>query len=246
MESNQNNCCDLVDDLIHEIRSYNKLLNERATGLSYETQRQNLNKQSIEIHANMILDMSYKIKYWIDYVDYQFNENSFESMVFSPRSLYKTFDKAVRHFRRISRKGNRDINIFFNGESRGLTKSNEIIGILPYLLFENAMKYSPNGSDITLKIIELNDLIEIKMTSSGPYIEPNERESIFNKGFRGINAKALTDNGKGRGMSFIKFICDLHNADLKIIFGNKYSYKLDDIDYSDFEVVMSFPLVNDD
>lgn len=220
VDLNQNKKCDLIVDLIHEIRNYNRIIDKNATRLSYETQKDKnrINLKNIKSYSDDLLDMSYKIKFWLDYISYQLHSDLMQDVSISEQHLYRVFDKAIRHFRRLSRRNELGIKINFSGNSNSEIQGNEIIAILPYLLIENAMKYSNKGAIIDIEFIEFTNSIQIKINSIGPHIE-EERNMIFEKGFRSKNAQLLTDSGAGRGLSFAKFIVDFHHGDIKINFG---------------------------
>jgi len=80
-------------------------------------------------------------------------------------------------------------------------KTNESFKIILYVLLENAIKYSPSGLGQEIDISEeKNDQTgkyEIKISSMGPKIHPEEMDKIFNAFERGVEASKYDGNGVG-------------------------------------------------
>ncbi|HUT98204.1 MAG TPA: CHASE2 domain-containing protein [bacterium] len=81
-------------------------------------------------------------------------------------------------------------------------------------LLDNAVKYAPAGTDVTVAVRELERAVEVSVTDEGPGIEPEEREHIFEKFYR---AKAARDvGGTGLGLSFVAQVARLHRAEVLV------------------------------
>jgi signal transduction histidine kinase/CHASE2 domain-containing sensor protein len=81
-------------------------------------------------------------------------------------------------------------------------------------LIDNAVKYAPAGTDVTVTVRELERAVEVSVTDEGPGIEPEEREHIFEKFYR---AKAARDvGGTGLGLSFVAQVARLHRAEVLV------------------------------
>jgi len=76
-------------------------------------------------------------------------------------------------------------------------------------LLENAVKYSPADSPITVSAAQNNDKIVIGIADRGPGIEENERALIFDKFFRGRRHRFET-KGTGMGLAIAKGIVEAH------------------------------------
>ena len=75
-------------------------------------------------------------------------------------------------------------------------------------LVSNAIKYTPVGGSIKLKIIKENNNVLIKVTDSGFGIPSSQKELIFSKLFRADNIKSESTEGTGLGLYIIKSILD--------------------------------------
>jgi signal transduction histidine kinase len=80
-------------------------------------------------------------------------------------------------------------------------------------LIENAHKYSPENSDIAIKLKNEGDQILLQVIDSGIGIPTSEIPYIFDKHYRGSNLP-LDSDGTGLGLAFVKSIVDNHNGRL--------------------------------
>jgi two-component system, cell cycle sensor histidine kinase PleC len=82
-------------------------------------------------------------------------------------------------------------------------------------IFDNAIKFSSKGGQITLTgdIEEDNNLI-IKIADNGAGIEKSEIKHIFN--YPGEGGKGNSVSGMGLGLPLTKLLLDLHGADIRI------------------------------
>jgi hypothetical protein len=69
-------------------------------------------------------------------------------------------------------------------------------------ILNNAIKYSPENSTITIEITENNAIIQFKITDNGIGIPEKDQKFIFNRYFRAENA--LNVPGTGIGLNIIK------------------------------------------
>lgn len=85
-------------------------------------------------------------------------------------------------------------------------------------MLDNAIKYSPSNSTITVGCEIADDQIVIHVTDQGFGIPENQQHRVFEKFFRADNA-IITGSGTGLGLFIAKFIVDAHNG--KIWFTSK-------------------------
>jgi two-component system sensor histidine kinase KdpD len=75
----------------------------------------------------------------------------------------------------------------------------------------NATQHSPKGSVIELKIELVDDNLFIKVTDCGHGFPEDELSSVFDKFYRGKDAKA---GGTGLGLSIVKGFVEAHNGSI--------------------------------
>lgn len=123
-------------------------------------------------------------------------------VIFSP---YKKFDKIKRCLEHGGYNNNKlNVIIHINGNSVKTIEGVSGFEMIPYLLLENAIKYTVGNQDIDIFFNDARDGIEIKVQNMGPSLDPVEKEHIFDKGYRGNNAKKRQVLGSGYGLYVVK------------------------------------------
>ncbi len=80
-------------------------------------------------------------------------------------------------------------------------------------LLSNAMKYAPSGTPIRIWAARQGDQFSVRVTDSGPGVEPDERELIFDKFSRGRRSAGVA--GAGLGLSIARSLAELHGGTLR-------------------------------
>ena len=78
-------------------------------------------------------------------------------------------------------------------------------------LLDNAIKYSPNKSSVSITIEDKNSHIEINVTDSGKGIDDSDKVRIFGRFFRTAQARASDKTGSGLGLAIVKNL--VHSLD---------------------------------
>jgi signal transduction histidine kinase len=93
----------------------------------------------------------------------------------------------------------------------------ESLSQLLVILIDNAIKYSPNGSGITIESKPGKDSVIFKVKDSGTGIEPLALEHIFDRFYRADSSRAKTNiEGFGLGLSIAKMIAEIHQGHITI------------------------------
>ena len=80
-------------------------------------------------------------------------------------------------------------------------------------LLDNAVKYSPDGSPLTIRAELRYDTMVVSVADHGPGIDEDERARIFDKFFRGRRDRFHTQ-GTGMGLAIAKGIVEAHGGKL--------------------------------
>lgn len=82
-------------------------------------------------------------------------------------------------------------------------------------LVENAIKYTPNQGEISLKCWQDNDNIWICVKDSGIGIAPADLPFIFDRFYRADKARSRKEGGSGIGLSLVRFIVEIFGGSIK-------------------------------
>jgi signal transduction histidine kinase len=81
-------------------------------------------------------------------------------------------------------------------------------------LIENSIRYCPAGSSIHCSATAHDDTVRITVADNGPGIPENEHERVLRRFYR--LEKSRTSGGTGLGLSLVKAVADLHDAELRL------------------------------
>ncbi len=83
-------------------------------------------------------------------------------------------------------------------------------------LTDNAIKYSPKESAITIELKESNNLIQLLVKDEGRGIGAEEKQKIFKKFYRAGNTSTRSAKGTGLGLFLSKKIISQHNGNISV------------------------------
>ncbi|WP_018663440.1 cell wall metabolism sensor histidine kinase WalK [Heyndrickxia acidiproducens] len=83
-----------------------------------------------------------------------------------------------------------------------------------YNVISNALKYSPEGGQITFKVKEFDDKIEVSISDQGVGIPKENVKKIFERFYRVDKARSRKLGGTGLGLAIAKEIVNLHGGNI--------------------------------
>jgi len=81
-----------------------------------------------------------------------------------------------------------------------------------YNLVENALKYTPEGGEVTVHLITAPTTLTFAIQDSGIGIPASDLPRLFEKFYRGTNREALAQRGTGLGLAIVKSIAERHGG----------------------------------
>lgn len=213
-ENQVNSKKELLDDTLHELRRINKQLKKQAFFLEKELTQDNYDLKSVRDKAKNVLSAAQLVSVRLNAYDFTLNPGLVETGSKSDMNLYKKFEKARYCLSVFAEEQHNSIE--FKGSCHDSVAAYEILEILPYVLLENALRYSPKGKGISCEFkLSQGKLESITVKNIGPIVQKDELATITDKGVR---AKSVIGKikGTGKGLYIVKLICDYHGFDLLI------------------------------
>ncbi len=81
-------------------------------------------------------------------------------------------------------------------------------------LLDNAMKYTPEGGRVDLRITAEEKSVSVIVSDSGPGVPASEREAVLRRFYRVESARSTP--GSGLGLCLVAAVVQLHEADLEL------------------------------
>jgi two-component system sensor histidine kinase KdpD len=120
---------------------------------------------------------------------------------------------AVNQYSRIS--GDRRINVLERCHAADVLADPDLLRLAISQLLDNACKYSVAGSSVDLIITKQDGHISLRVLSTGTPILSSERAHIFNRFYRGVDARRMTA-GTGLGLYVARKIAIAHGGNLEL------------------------------
>jgi signal transduction histidine kinase len=79
-------------------------------------------------------------------------------------------------------------------------------------LVENAIKYTPEGGEVTIYLQTSPSTLTFAIRDSGIGIQENDLARLFEKFYRGTNREALAQRGTGLGLAIVKSVAERHGG----------------------------------
>lgn len=83
-------------------------------------------------------------------------------------------------------------------------------------LIGNAVKYSPDGSEISLSLVAEGEDVVFECRDHGFGIQENELEHLFDPFYRSADPRMLEVPGTGLGMTIVKAVVDRHGGKIEV------------------------------
>ncbi|MCI7552234.1 MAG: ATP-binding protein [Arcanobacterium sp.] len=83
-------------------------------------------------------------------------------------------------------------------------------------LIDNAIRYSDAGTKVTLNARASEDTVEISVADTGKGIPPQIQDRIFERFYRGDEARSRDTGGSGLGLSIVKHIVSDHGGSISL------------------------------
>lgn len=194
---------------LHEIRRFSSEIVDGAETLSKRLVSKG-NENNIEL-ANTIFYTGGMLSARLGLTDIELNPSAALRQPKFKSGIFKKFEKA-RHVLS-TRAKTRRIEIKLHGNSYTEISTLPAFELMPFLILDNALKYSPKGNIIDVYHSEPapNDWC-VRVDSIGPLVGQHELEKIFERGYRGEHSSAT--GGEGLGLFLAKVLCDFHSISI--------------------------------
>jgi two-component system sensor histidine kinase QseC len=107
------------------------------------------------------------------------------------------------------------IEFSYEGEEQSVVMVGYIPGIQILLrnLIDNAIRYTPENGEVSVKLQEYDSEILLIVTDTGPGIPEEDQQGLYQRFRRGAD---VNTQGSGLGLSIVKRIVDLHHGSIEM------------------------------
>lgn len=227
----------ILDSLMHEMRRLNLEIVSASEDLS-----KSIANKNYSLSKGLSDDIFYTsglISSRLGFSDLELNPELISRQETYSVGIYQKFDKSRRVLSKSSKK--KDVTVKLEGPSRNKIQLLPIFEMLPFVLLDNAIKYSPKNQDINISILDnpsTSTRVQVILSSIGPMVSEEEAKELTKKGFRSKRIKQTS--GQGLGLYLANTIVGLSKGVMEITSSQTPCYEYAGIPYSAFTVTLSF------
>jgi two-component system OmpR family sensor kinase/two-component system sensor histidine kinase QseC len=106
----------------------------------------------------------------------------------------------------------RSVTIELKAERSAFVSGDAVaLGLLARNLVDNAVRYSPPGSHVEVRVQQQGTKVVLDVDDSGPGIPESDHERIFDRFYRRSEA---TESGSGLGLAIVRSVANAHGASI--------------------------------
>ena len=115
----------------------------------------------------------------------------------------------------------KQLEIIFDSNEFFIETNEEMLKQVWINLLDNAIKFSPVGGKIEIRIKQTDVSLSVKISDQGCGMSPEAKEHIFDKFYQGDLSHS--SKGNGLGLAIVKKIVDLHDGNISVHSSDKGS-----------------------
>jgi len=112
-----------------------------------------------------------------------------------------------------SKWADKNIDINMDMDEHMISGNEEMLKQVWTNLIDNAVKFTPCGGTISIRIKELAATYDILISNTGSYIQPGKIDKIFNKFYQGDESHSA--QGNGIGLAIVRSVVQLHGGNVR-------------------------------
>lgn len=115
------------------------------------------------------------------------------------------------------RAGPNAINVYLGSEDQAMVLGDPSrLRQMLLNLTENAIKYTPEGGDITLGLVNQEGWVEVSVADTGIGIAQEHQAHVFDRFYRADKARSRAEGSSGLGLSIVDWLVQAHNGTVRV------------------------------
>ena len=119
-------------------------------------------------------------------------------------NLLNILQEVIEFFKPRAKEGALKIELQLLAKNTLVDGTEELMRSIITNLISNAIKYTPSGGKVTIRVFEITDSVILEIMDTGIGIPKEEQNRLFQEFFRASNAKKIAGTGTGLGLSIVK------------------------------------------
>ncbi|NIR47490.1 cell wall metabolism sensor histidine kinase WalK [candidate division KSB1 bacterium] len=205
---------ELVSMVAHELRSPLTCISGFSELLLDDT----INREQSEEYASIILKETNRLSELINkFLDISKIESGRSQVQRTPVDLKMLIEKVVDFNGQLAEKKKIAVKLETPQEVSLIQADRDMMEQVFLNLFSNAVKYSPENANVTIRIHENDDEMTVEVEDTGYGISEKALPHIFDKFYRITDNEEVSEvTGSGLGLSLVKQIIEIHGGKIKV------------------------------
>jgi len=209
---------DFVNNMTHELKT--PITNISVASDAIRNKNIQMDEEKLKKYAEIIYNENVRLHNLVDKVlQVSAIEKNDESLTFEEIDLHKIVEKILVSFEPLLQQRDGTIKPYLKATNHLLYADRTHLSNVIYNLVENAIKYSNQTPEITIKTANAKNGINITISDKGIGIKKEDHQLIFEKFFRAETGDLHNTKGHGIGLSYVKLIVEKHHG--KLTFNSK-------------------------
>ncbi len=136
-------------------------------------------------------------------------------LAFAPKSPLNVATQALEELETLVEEKGHRVTLDLSDTLPAVRADAERFRQILYILFDNALKYTPAGGEISVSGYVTDGMVQIDVTDNGLGILPDEQEKIFSKFFRGEDERVRDYPGLGLNLYIARGLARLQGGQLE-------------------------------
>ena len=202
---------DFVNNMTHELKT--PIANISVASDAIRNRNIQMDDLKLKKYADIIYNENVRLHNLVDRVlQISSIEKKEESLNFEEIDLHAIINSVSLSFEPVIQQRNGQINLLLKADHFTFQADKIHLSNVIYNLIENAIKYSDEPPDITIKTTNSKGRINIGISDKGIGMSKESQHRIFEKFFRAETGNLHNTKGYGLGLSYVKLIVEKHKG----------------------------------
>jgi two-component system sensor histidine kinase SenX3 len=90
------------------------------------------------------------------------------------------------------------------------------LGLLVHNLFDNAIRYSPDGGEVRATLAARDGQAELRIADTGLGIPARDLDRVFERFYRVDPGRSRSTGGTGLGLAIVRHVAQSHGGDVEV------------------------------
>jgi signal transduction histidine kinase len=205
---------EFVHNISHELKTPLTLI--RLFGETLKDKK-NLNAEDKQQAYDIITRESERLSYMINNVlDFSRIEMGRRKFNFKTGDLAQTLAETLDSYRAHLEEKGFSIHLGIDSDLPPIIFDREAVASVLINLLSNAMKFSPDQKEVTIRLFRSGDEIVLQVADKGIGIDRKELNKIFQRFYRSENQAVSESRGSGLGLTIIQHIAEAHGGRVEV------------------------------